>query len=111
MEGDVFCLIPPGVYHGTCPISERSNKLAIRFRFARCAEGEEGTVIYDHFRGALSSCEGVSLFACGERMRSLVTLLQEEFEGEQIASKEYIEAILTQFYICLLRSIGELHKD
>ena len=33
-----FCLISPGLYHGTCALEEDSRKLALRFRYAKDAE-------------------------------------------------------------------------
>lgn len=102
-----FCLIPPGIYHGTYPTSEHSKKLAIRFRYDRIAETEGKVSVYERFHQALSSCREISLFSAGERMNALFFLLQAELGSVQVASGEYLEAIMTQLYICMLRSMGE----
>ncbi len=111
VETGTFCLIPPGIYHGTRSIEEGSRKLAIRFRYARHTEGDKEASVYEQFHKALSACGGLSVFSCGEEMRAAVVLIRKELEGKQIASEEYLKAVRTQLYICLLRSLSEQNDE
>ena len=50
------CLIPPGTYHGTRQLGERSKKLALRFRYVEEPE-ECGESLYFQFDKAFSKCK------------------------------------------------------
>ena len=100
--GDL-CLIPPGVYHGTCPLEESSKKLALRFRYERESGNDEA--LYRRFCGTLSACKDVIHLPDERGMVGLIDQLREEILEPGSATKEYTETLLNQFYLLLMRRL------
>lgn len=110
VESGGFCLIPPEFFHGTRPASEKSRKLAIRFRFTKDFDASSDISVYQSFYNAMKNCKSAVVLSDNNDMTSVIRLLRSELEKGSIASKEMTEALLVQFYVLLLRkfdTVGE----
>lgn len=100
--GDL-CLIPPGHYHGTRAGSENSQKLALRFHYSKRTDSRGKESVYVPFHRAMSACYSAILITQNREMSNLLALLQREILSCEPVTREYIQALLSQFYILLLR--------
>lgn len=97
-----FCLIPPEFFHGTRPVSEKSKKLAIRFRFTKDFDISHEPSAYHSFYKSMKNCNSAIVIS-DDNLTSVINLLRCELENGGMASKEMTESLLVQFYIRLLR--------
>ena len=107
LRGGDLCLIPPGVYHGTSACEDGSRKLALRFRYERATEEKSGESLYGLFHRTLSATEEVVCFFDEEEMSDCMERLRRELLSPGSATKAYVEALLSQFYLRLMRQLGE----
>ncbi len=105
IQKENFCLIPPGVYHGTRGAQEDARKLALRFRYAKDSERRREESLFDLFHGTMEACGEVILFSEDRQMADCMELLREELSSPGRASKEYVEAVLSRLYLLLLRRL------
>ncbi len=100
--GDL-CLIPPGQYHGTRAVSEDTKKLALRFHYVKGTDSRGKESVWELFHRAMSACDRAILITQSGDMRDLLALLQREILSHGPVAREYTQALLSQFYILLLR--------
>jgi AraC-like DNA-binding protein len=105
-SGD-FCLIPPGVYHGSRPAGENSKKLALRFRYVRESKQEQRGSLYEMFHRAMKACEDVILFFEDSDMIRRIEELRRELLTQGRATREYTEVLLNQLYLILMRMLDD----
>lgn len=100
MNTDAVCLIPPGVYHLTYAAQEKARKLAIRFRCTRTLT--PGTV-YDAFMKALEGKKSLLYLGKDPAFSRHCALVRQELRQEGFASAAYVNTLLVQLFIFLLR--------
>ena len=109
-EGD-FCLIPPSVYHSTCPNDEGSKKLGLRFRYEKSPHITDNGSVYGIFHKTMTSCKDAVLIRGQKDMSFLFTSLRRELIENRIAKQEFVITILNQLYLLLLRKINDFGKS
>ena len=100
------CLIPIGSYHSTRDASADAKKLAIRFYCtqASCSQG-----LYHSFQDALRQTPGILYLEDPARISVLAEQLRQESRNGALAWEVSAQAILTQMFVAILRSLlGEL---
>ncbi|MBR2353495.1 MAG: helix-turn-helix domain-containing protein [Clostridia bacterium] len=102
-----FCLIPPGMYHGTRAGGTASQKLALRFRYTKDTEGREGESLYERFHRVLKEERQTVLFFEDAEIVRCMELLRDEIGSPGIGAKEYIESVLSRLYLLLMRKLCE----
>ncbi|MBO5938025.1 MAG: helix-turn-helix domain-containing protein [Clostridia bacterium] len=103
---DSLCLLPPNHYHRTKDVENSSQLLGIRFSFQ---QGERKTqpLLYERLLRHTS----VMVFAPQPRLCGLMRKIAEEIFSEELGAMACVEALLTQFYVYLLRLwLGELEQ-
>ncbi len=102
MEGDTLCLIPPSFYHCSRAISEKPQKLALRFVCEPTDNGEILTPLYGSFQAALSSITTPCVLHSAELCR-LMMQIHQELASPQLGAVAMAQLYIGQFYIELLR--------
>ena len=100
-KGEV-CLIPAGCYHNTRDASPEAQKLAIRFH---CTETSGGDGLYRAFRDALRQNPGILHLEASAQISALAEQLRQESRTGALAWEVSAQAILTQMFITILRSL------
>lgn len=100
------CLIPAGSYHSTRDASADAKKLAIRFH---CTQTSCGEGMYRSFLDALRQNPGILYLEDPARISALAEQLRQESRNRALAWEVSAQAILTQMFVAILRSLlGEL---
>lgn len=102
-EGEL-CLIPPMVYHSTC--SDDVKKLALRFYCEQIPEVQGDSSMLDVWNAILLHHQTATVLKNACTLCDLLQELRREIASPRLASGTYIRALLTQFYIDLLRMLS-----
>lgn len=100
-KGEV-CLIPAGSYHSTRDTSADAQKLAIRFH---CTETSGGAGVYQAFCKALLLQPGIQYLEAHEEISALAEQLRQEIRKGALAWEVNAQAILTQLFVTVVRSL------
>lgn len=100
MDVNAVCLIPPGVYHRTYAAQEKARKLAIRFR---CTRGLPPGTVYDAFMNVLEDKKSLLNLDKDPAFSHHCALIQQELRQGGYASTTYVNTLLIQLFIFLLR--------
>ncbi len=102
MEDDTLCLIPPSCYHGTQALSEKPEKLALRFA---CEPGESRMLsapLYPSFQAALGRVTAPRILHSAELCRLMVQI-HKELASPRLGAEVMTQLYIGQFYLELLR--------
>ena len=102
MDTDCVCLIPPGVYHRSRDISPEARKLAIRFY---CTRNLTPGSVYTTFTGVMEGKNAPVPLGKQPLLTDMAQVLSREVQTTQLARDACVKAILTQFFVILLRLI------
>ena len=95
------CLIPPGTYHRIRGLSPGARKLAIRFY----SPETPATATYAAFFARMDGCRPVLPLGQQPALLQLATALHQDLLAQTIGSQAYVQALLTQLFILLMRQI------
>ena len=99
------CLIPPGVYHATGETASNSRKLAIRFEYMKVEDGKPSDSLYNAWDSAMCRQHSVVLLEKNAELSRSVMAIYEEMTGGGIAHQAYMQALLSEMYLILLRAL------
>ncbi len=102
MEDDTLCLIPPSCYHSTQAISEKPEKLALRFSCEPADGRELLTPLYPSFQAALSGVTSPRILHSAELCRLMVQI-HKELASPRLGAEVMTQLYMGQFYLELLR--------
>lgn len=105
LSENTICLIPPQLWHATARGSDEIRKLAIRFSISQNTEKESKESVYRSISSALTAQKAVRVWSA-EESRTMISTLRElcnQMRNGGLASEAYIQALLTQFYVCFFR--------
>ena len=108
IEKDQLCMIPPMLYHSTR--SDSVKKLAVRFSCERLSDSIGTPSIYDAWYPLLCPHHTPIVLSDAEIPCRLLRELRYELTTPHMASITYIQSLLTQFYVCLFRSLSCAQK-
>lgn len=100
MDADAVCLIPHGVYHRTYAARENARKLAIRFR---CTRALTPGAVYDSFMNALENKTSLLYLGKDPAFSHHCALIRQELCQGGFASAAYVNTLLVQLFVFLLR--------
>lgn len=100
MNTDAVCLIPPGVYHRTYAAQDTARKLAIRFC---CTRSLTPGTVYDSFMHALEGKKNLLYLGKDPTFSHDCALIRQELCQGGFASTTYVNTLLVQMFILLLR--------
>ncbi len=105
MEENMLCIIPPSCYHSTHSLSEKTEKLALRYTYERNWD-VSSEVLYPAFHAALSAItEPVVL--CSQELCDLILKIHREQILHWLGAEEMTRFYMGQFYIHLLRQLND----
>jgi AraC-like DNA-binding protein len=110
LETGAICLIPPGVYHCTRSISLNPRKLAIRFNCTRRLPADLDRPLYDTYLAGFSAHKASLIPDKDSMLYKLLQLIRQELTAPGLAVQPYLESLLTQFYILLIRIVCNLKQ-
>ncbi len=102
MEGDTLCLIPPSCYHSTQAISEKPEKLALRFACEPTEARALLTPLYPSFQAALGQVTSPRILHSAELCRLMVQI-HKELASPKLGAEVMAQLYIGQFYMELLR--------
>ena len=101
MDDGSICLIPPGQYHSVSPGEGDSQKLAIRFHYTQ--KKQEASQLYLQLHNVLQRFTQPYVLKNQFSLQSVILSLKNEFADKQLAKELYLNTLLTQFFLLLLR--------
>lgn len=102
-EGEL-CLIPPMVYHSTC--SDHVKKLALRFYCEQLPNFQGESSMMEVWNTVRIHLQAATVLTNAPTLCKIFQELRQEISSPRLASATYIRALLTQFYIDLLRKLS-----
>ena len=105
VESGGCCLIPPGVYHATGQIDTESRKLAIRFEYMHSDEEAPKMSLYKEWDKVMAHQHSVVLLEKNEELSRALIAIYDEMTRSGIGHQAYMQALFSQIYLLLLRSL------
>ena len=102
-EGEL-CLIPPMVYHSTC--SSDVKKLALRFYCEEIPDFQGESSMAETWNTIQLHLQTATVLTNTHTLCKLLWELRQELSSPRLASGAYIRALLTRFYVDLLRRLS-----
>ncbi len=100
-----LCLIPPSCYHCTVGVSEKPEKLAVRFSYRQRSESAGAASLFASFDSTLSGIAEPICFSSSD-ICLLMQSIRLELMEEGLGSDTLVDSLLRQLYIRLIRRLS-----